>query len=284
MHARTLLLACVVLPSLTAGASAQSYTLKIKGHAAAGKSVSVTEGATIKIALTVALDNNVLMEEKKVVEEEKQFTEKVLAVGDKGPSKFTRAYSKAVKGEEGNLDKLSYDGKTIRFERKGDKFEASADGGDVEEKDLRELLKSVNNKDDAGFAPKNAVKVGDTWALPKDALGSFTGDLKDGADFDKFKGQGKLLKVYQKDGQQWGTLEIALAVPMKKFGPLDLEKAIPFELKLTLDAPIDGSSAANQVKGTLMFQGKSQVEQNGQTIMLDINVMAVLRHEQTAEK
>jgi hypothetical protein len=228
----------------------------------------------------------VLKEEKKVEDEDKQYVEKHLASNAKGrPTKFSRAYSKALKGEEGNLDKLSYNGKTIVFERKDGKFEASAQGGDVEEKDLNDLLKSVNNKgDDSGFAPKNAVKVGDTWTLPKEALGGFLGELKDGADFDKFKGQGKLIKAYTKDGKQWGTLDVALTVPVKKFGPLELDKPIPFELKLTLDTAIDGSSAANQIKGTLKIQGKSQLEQNGQTIMLDVNVIAVIRRDQSAEK
>ena len=128
------------------------------------------------------------------------------------------------------------------------------------------------------------MKVGDTWPLTKEALGSFLGELKDGADFDKLKGQGKLLKAYKKDGQQWGSLEIALSVPIRKFGPLELEKTIPFDLKLTLDTPIDGSSTANQVKGTVTVRGKSQVEQNGQTIMIDIDVSAVISRSQSAEK
>jgi hypothetical protein len=285
MSTRNLIAVLLVLPLVTASAHAQSYTLKIKGAPDVGKSVTVKENAKVNIAFSVAIDNNVLKEEKKVEESEKQYVEKALAANDKGqPTKFSRAYSKALKGDEGNLDKLSYDGKTIVFERKNGKFEASALGGDVEEKDINELLKSVNNKDDAGFAPKNAVKVGDTWTLPKEALGSFLGELKDGADFDKFKGQGKLVKAYMKDGKQWGTLDIALAVPVKKFGPLDLDKGIPFELKLTLDTAIDGSSTANQIKGTLKVEGKSQFEQNGQTVMLDVSVMAVIRRDYSAEK
>jgi hypothetical protein len=285
MRTRNLITVLLVLPLMTAGAHAQSYTLKIKGGPEVGRSVTISENVKINLTFSIALDNNVLKEEKKVIDEEKQLTEKLLASNDKGPTKFSRVYSKALKRDEGNLTKLSYEGKTIVFERKGDKFEATAQGGEVDEKELDDLLKSVNNKgDDSGFAPKNAVKVGDTWTLKKEAVGIFLGDLKDGADFDKFKGQGKLIKTYMKDGKQWGTLDIALAVPLKKFGPLDLEKTIPFELKLTLDTAIDGSSTANQIKGTLKVEGKSQVEQNGQTIMIDVNVRAVISRDQSAEK
>ena len=284
MRTRFPLAVLVVLVS-GAAATAQTHTLKIKGSPAPGKSMAVTESAKLNIAFSVSLDNNVLMEDKKVAEEAKEYIEKVLEAGDKGPTKFTLTFKKAVKGEEGNVSKLSYDGKTIVFERKGDKFEATPQAGDVEEKDLAELLKKVNNKSNEGnLTPKDPVKVGDTWPLTKEALGSFLGELKDGADFDKLKGQGKLLKAYKKDGQQWGSLEIALSVPIRKFGPLELEKTIPFDLKLTLDTPIDGSSTANQVKGTVTVRGKSQVEQNGQTIMIDIDVSAVISRSQSAEK
>ena len=278
-------LAVLLALLLGAAADAQTHTLKIKGSPAVGKSITVTEGAKLNIAFSIALDNNVLMEEKKVAEEAKEYTEKVVEAGDKGPDKFTRTFKKAVKGEEGNLNKLSYDGKTIIFERKGDKFEAKPEEGDVTEKDLTELLKNVNNKtNDAQLVPKAAVKVGDTWKLPKEAMQSLLGDLKDGADFDNFKGTGKLLKAYKKDGQQWGSIEIAVSVPVKKFGPLELEKTIPFDLKLTLDTAIDGSTTESQVKGSVTVRGKSQVEQNGQTIMLDIDVNAAIRREQSAEK
>jgi hypothetical protein len=271
---------------VAAGADAQTHMLKIRGNPAAGKSMSVSESAKVNIAFSVSLDNNVLMEDKKQAEDAKEYTEKVIETGDKGPTKFTRTYKKAVKGDAGDVNKLSYEGKTILFERKGDRFEATSQSGDVEEKDLKDLLKNVNNKarDNGALTPKNAVKVGESWTLTKESLGSFIGDLKEGADFDKFKGSGKLLKVYTKDGQEWGSLEIALSVPIRKFGPLDLEKAIPFEMKLTMDTPIDGSSTANQVKGTVVVRGKSQVEQNGQTIMLDIDVAAVVDRRQSAEK
>jgi hypothetical protein len=283
MNPRNLIAALVLLPLVAAGAHAQTYTIKIKGSPGVGKSVTVNEKAKMNIAFAVALDNNVLKEEKKVVNEEKQHTEKVLAANDKGPTKFSRAYSKAIKGDGDNLNKLSYEGKTIVFERNGDKFESEA--GEVEEKELKDLLKDVNKKvDDAVFAPKSPVKIGETWKIAKEALGGLLGELKDGADFDKFKGQGKLVKVYQKDGKQWGTLDITFSVPLKKFGPLDLDKPIPFDLKMTLDTAIDGSSTANQLKGTLKLAGKSTVEQNGQTIMLDVNVSAVIASDRSAER
>ncbi len=283
MCARIVLTALVVLPLVAAGANAQSYELKIKRHADAGKSVTVDETAKVKIAFSVALGGNVLKEEKKVADEVKQYTEKVLETDQKGRQKFTRTYSKAAKGDDGELTDLSYAGKTIVFERQDGQYTATGEG--VDEKDLKELSKSVNNStEEQQLVPKKSVQVGDTWTIPKDALSSMLGQMKGGADFDKLKAQGKLVKAYKKAGQQWGTLEISVAVPIKQFGPLALEKAIPFTLKLTLDTPIDGSSTANQSKGLLTVKGASEFEQNGQTITLDVSIEGDLRHEQGAEK
>jgi predicted DNA-binding ArsR family transcriptional regulator len=97
MSTRKLIAVLLVLPLIAAAAHAQSYTLKIKGGPSAGKSVTVKENVKVNIAFSISLDNNVLMEEKKVVDEEKQYVEKLIASNDKGPTKFSRAYSKALK-------------------------------------------------------------------------------------------------------------------------------------------------------------------------------------------
>jgi len=282
---RPLLASFVVFLLMAAAAQAQSYTLKLKGQPGPGKSALVTEKAKIAIAFSVSLDGNVLKEEKKIVNEEKQFTEKVEIADDKGPTKFTRAYGKAAKGEDGELTNLSYAGKTIVFERKNGKFDATALEGGVDPKDLSEILKQINAKKyDDSLVPKKAIQVGDAWPIGKEGLGGFLGDLKDGADYDNFKGRGKLTNAYKKNGQQWGTLEITLAVPVKTFGPINLDKGIPFELKLVLDSPIDGSSAAHQVQGTLGIKGVSQFEQNGMTIVVDVSVHGELHRDQSPEK
>ena len=101
---------------------------------------------------------------------------------------------------------------------------------------------------------------------------------------DKLKAQGKLVKAYKKDGQQWGTIEIAMSVPVSKAGPVPLDKAIPFEIKLTMDAAIDGSTTASQVKGTVTFKGVSEFTQNNMTFTIDIAVVGELNREQSKEK
>jgi hypothetical protein len=285
MRARILLSALVVLPLTAAGAQAQSYTIQVKAHPAEGKSFTASEKSTMKISFSLAMGGNVLMEEKKVEGEEKHFTQKVLVAGDKAPKKFSRTYAKALKGEEGALDKLSYAGKTIVFERKGDGYEATTDDAGVAAKDLEELGKKAAKGDElAAMFPAKAVKEGDTWPIAKEAFGSILSGLKDGAAVDKLKAQGKLVKAYKKDGQQWGTIEIAMSVPVSKAGPVPLDKAIPFEIKLTMDAAIDGSSTASQTKGTVTLKGVSEFTQDGQTFTIDLAVVGVLSREQGQEK
>lgn len=284
MRTRILLSALVVLPLVAAGAQGQSYTIQVRAHPAEGKSFSSNETSTLKINFSLAMGGNVLMEEKKVESEERQFTQKVLVAGDKAPKKFSRTYARALKGEEGALDKLSYAGKTIVFERKGDGYEATAEDAGVVQKDLDDLAKRAGRGDDgAAMFPAKAVKVGDTWPITKEAFGPFLAGLKEGAAVDKLKAQGKLVKAYAKDGQQWGTIEIAMSVPVNKAGPVPLDKAIPFELKLTMDVAIDGSSTASQIKGNVSFKGVSEFTQDGQTFTIDLAAVGVLSREQGKE-
>jgi hypothetical protein len=270
---------------LASTAGAQSYTLKVRSHPEPGKTITVKETGKINVAVSVSVGGNVVKEDKKVGTDVKEYTEKVLERDEKGLKKFTRTYAKVTKSENGEPKDLSYGGKTIIFERRDGKYVAMAEGGGVDEKDLKELTKSANNSvDEMKLMPAKAVQVGDSWAIPKDVLGSLLGDLKEGADIDKLKVTGKLTKAYKKDSQQWGTVDVTIAVPIVKFGPFTLTKAIPFQAKLTLDLPIDGSSTANQSKGTLAIKGVSEFEQNGQTITIDLTLDGDFRHEQSAEK
>ena len=106
-----------LLPLTAAAVHAQNYAIKIKTHAATGSSFPVAESVKVTIVYSVAVGGNVLKDEKKVIREEKQYTEKVLQADDMRATKFTRTYSKAVKSEDdGDAGKPSYVGKTVTFD------------------------------------------------------------------------------------------------------------------------------------------------------------------------
>ena len=279
-------LAVLAVPLLVAGmGQAQTFTLKAKEYPAVGKSIVITDSGTTNFAFTVSTGGKVLKDDKKVEVLEKQYTQKVLEAGAKRPNKYTNTYTKAAKGEKGAPKKLSYESKTIIIERKGEKYVVRPEEGDIDPKDLEDFTKQVNRPLTSDiFLPKKAVAVGDSWPLDKHAIEALGGDLDDGVDLTKFKGQGKFLKAYKKGKEQWGTIEIAVSVPLKKLGPLPLDKPITMHAKMILDAAIDGSSTAMEAKGTVSIKGQSEFTQNNMTFMLDIAIDGQMRLEQSAEK
>jgi hypothetical protein len=98
--------------------------------------------------------------------------------------------------------------------------------------------------------PKNAVKMNDEWKIDmKDVtkkLGS--GDEME-LDADKAKGTGKLVKVYMKDGKQFGEIQINLELPIKSIGKGEkASEGSKVTVNGTLDVCIDGSSYAGTAK------------------------------------
>jgi hypothetical protein len=275
----------IVLIAAATG-QAQTFTLKVKEFPSAGKSVVITESGTSRSSFNVSAGGMVVKEEKKVEVEEKQFTQKTIEVGAKRPLKYSNTYTRATKGAEGSPKKLSYEGKTVVFEKKGEKHIVTPAEGEIDKKDLEDFTKSVNKPLlSEAFLPKKPVSVGDTWELSKEAvLNALGASADEGIDFAKFKGQGKLVKAYKTGKEQWGTFEFSFSVPLNKLGPLPLEKPIDLHAKITMDTAIDGSSAAHQLKGNVLLKGKSEFTQNNMTFMLDIAIDGEFRSEQTAEK
>src|SRR5262245_24969931 len=122
------LLALLAAPAL---ADETTYTLKIKDHPDAGKSVAVKvrEAETRR---TKILDSTgaVSGDEKKEEVLEEDYTDTVLEKGDKGPKKFKRTYTRAVEGEKGKPEARSHDGKTVVFENKDGKYRLTVEGKD----------------------------------------------------------------------------------------------------------------------------------------------------------
>jgi hypothetical protein len=291
MHLRSMLAATLALALAATGAWAQTYTLKVREFPAPGKSIQASNSSKTNTSVKVSQGAMVVMEEKKTEIEESEYAEKVLAGGDERPEKYTRTYAKALKGDPANVVKQFQQGKTILFERKGDKYLATVDG--VMPKDpegikaLQDLAKlASDSKDPFGkvMLPREAVAVGGTWTVPGKQVLANLPEFKD-TDPDTIKTQGKLVKVYKKDGQQWGTLEFTIDLPLKNLGPgLVLSKAIPLQFKGTMDAVIDGSSTAATITGSATVKGSSEFTQNNMTFTLDLTLDGEFRMQRSAEK
>jgi hypothetical protein len=188
------------------------------------------------------------------------YTEEVLENSGNGKqaSKLKRTYEKAVIGKEGKDTKMALDGKTVVIEKKSGKYVFTEDGKELTGDALTILDTEFNkgdfkNKEDF-FLPKDPVKVGESWKI--DMTEIFKGFEASGMGFDKDKstGKGTLLKVFNKDKAQFGTIELALGAPITSLGMkggLTIQDG-KMSIKSTGDVCIDGTSPegsmSNKVK------------------------------------
>ena len=149
------------------------------------------------------------------------FTEVILEKkdGDRRPTKLTRAYTVAEKTAMGETTRAVYAGKTVLIEKKVDTCELSIKGKALKESVAKELYRKFNKNDDdphdQELLSEEPVKVGGTWTVPAAKSARMFTTIAD----DKMKinatrstVSGKLLKVYKKDGAQFGTIEMTITV------------------------------------------------------------------------
>ena len=129
------------------------------------------------------------------------------------------------------------------------------------------------------FLPRKAVKVDETWKLDVTQLArDFTKDGKIETDETKAKGSGKLLKVYQKDGKQFGVFELTVEVPVTALindGNKTPTKEGKITIKLERDGPIDGTLGETTIKAQFDGAIKGEISANGMDLMLVISVHAM---------
>lgn len=269
-------------------AAQETFTIKIKDNPDQGKMVSSTEteknSGTIKVLDT---EGNVLDTQKQDETEEKVYTVTVLEKGEKAPKKYSQKFEKATKTVNGETRTLTYEGATIIYEKKGDKYEVSVEGKkEVSEEDLAELKKSANDRSDKieeVLLPRNAVKVGDKWTIDtKELAKSFqsVGTL----DPEKSKGEAVLKRVYKKGESQCGLIEVTLNLVLPGIEKLKFDTPATMNLTLTLDTAIDGSSTAGTMTMTGKMAGKASVTQMGMKFVVDMDMNLSGREERGEQK
>jgi hypothetical protein len=291
MRGRTCWTCIAVLSILATTARAQEFTIKFKHSSDAGQSVTVKENSKETTAFTATDPNGKIVNQGKntaVIDE--AYTETVLEKGDKKPRKFKRTYEKATRSDGSNKLTLPYEGRTIVFEMKGDKYTATAEGTPALPKELLdELVKRASGNDsevDDAILPQKPVKVGDKWAIePKQVAKALAKEGGLDIDIDKSKGDVTLTKAYTKDGAQFGVLEVSMKLAVKKVGDLTFDPPGTMELKATLDVTIDGTGTAGTETSTSKLQGKgTEMPPGGQKITVDLTVDGTGKKEVSAQK
>jgi hypothetical protein len=284
--------ACLLLlPALALGALApETYTIKFKHYPSVGKIVTVKdtskESGTVKVS---DADGKVISDEKVDSGKEEVYTQKVLEKGDKKPKKFSQTYQKAILIKKGREMPRSYQGCTIIYDLKDNKYELTVEGDKpVTKEDMADLKKQANDQDskemDEILLPGKAVKVGDTWKLDVKKLGKSFGS---GADLDagKSKGEAKLIKVYSKNKKQYGVIELDMKLAIKGLpGNLKFDPPATTDMKMTLDVCIDGSDSDGTLKMAGKLKGKGTIEQMGMKFTMDFAIDNSGLKEQSPEK
>jgi hypothetical protein len=255
-------LVAVTLAAALVRAQDETYTIKLKEHPGKGQVTKVTEKfrEVTKFKVT-GEDGKVVEEGEKVKGREQAFTEKILAVGEKAPSKVERTYGKASETFDRKTFTAPHQGRTITFTFAEGKARAVPAGDPPLPEKLLTVLagqagEQLSRRKEA-LVPKKPVKVGESWTVSGKQAASFIGVPASQAD--RVKGKGKLLKAYKKGGKQWGTLELTFQVPIPS-----KDRTVMATTTLTVDTAIDASSTDARVKFAMKVPlTKRVVEQRG---------------------
>ncbi len=277
---RKLFAICLAVAALTGVANAQTVTIKIKTSPDVGKSAvyhETSSEATTK--QVVEPTGNAMREDKTETVQEKVFTETILEKGAKGPTKWKRSFEKATRTMNGKTTARSFEGKTLVFEKKDGKVIISVEGdAKLDPKDLKELQQDEAREADdrlEAMLPNKAVKVGDKWAIDPKKQVENGSDGADGTPFDleKSSAEGLLTKTYEKNGIRYGIIEVTMKLAMKEPRGFTFSTPAVMEVKLSIDAAIDGSTTTCTINhgAKISMTGTVGVEGQKSTLKLTMN-------------
>jgi hypothetical protein len=286
---RQLFAICLAVGALTGAASAQTVTIKIKTPEVGKSTVSHSTETQSTVQQLIDAAGKVMKDEKNESGLEQTYTETVLAKGAKGPTKWKRTYEKATRTENGKATARSFEGKTIVFERKDDKVVASVEGdAKIDPKDLEEFQKKEAKSEEeqiAALLPNKAVKVGEKWTVdPKQIEKSLGSGEPQAFNLEKSSGEGVLTKTYEKNGKQFGIIEVTMKLVMGEIPDVTFETPPVMELKISIDTAVDGSSTAGSVNHTGKMTMKGTIDAGGQKLTLSAKVESTGKSARSAEK
>ncbi len=272
-------------------AAAQEYAIKIRPPGL-GDKAEVKHNDRSETEFKILDNTNTALQDKKETKTHKFAFREVGVERGSGEElvKVKRTYEHAERVIDGTRQTLPYQGKTLNIEKKNNQFEFRVEGEDsaLEGKEAEEVHEEFNKGDfrkllSDPMLPRKAVKVGESWTVDAALLAKeFTKDGKIEIDDAKSKGSGKLVKAYQKDGKQYGIIELAMEFPVTALtgdGNRVPTKEGKIVLKAQRDGPIDGSFGASTL--IVSFDGdiRAEFNANNMDLMLIISVRA--RAEET---
>jgi hypothetical protein len=285
---KTWVMAALVVTLCPLAASAQEYAIKVKRPGLGDKSqVKLADMSDIEFKI---LDNggNAVQEKKEMKAHKFVFLETGLERAPAGDDlvRLKRHYEHGERKIDGTRETLPYQGKTLLIEKKDGKFQFQTEGAAgeiIEGKEADELNEEFNKGDfrkliNDHFLPRKAVKVDETWKLDVAPLAKdFSKDGKIEIDQNKSKGTGKLVKAYQKNGKQFGVIELVIEFPVTHLindGNKSPTKEGKITIKVARDGCIDGNLEESRL--TVSFDGdiRADINANGMDLSVVITVRA----------
>jgi hypothetical protein len=277
---RRFALGLAVLVATSAAAGQDAVTIKpFRPKAGDRTKVTIDEKATNKT--TVAVQGK---DQAMEVTGSKAFVyvNEVVEAGRDGapPAKVKRTYEKARVGKGGDVTTLPVEGKTVLIEKAGDKYTFTADGKPVEGEAAKLLTAEFDRagrKDmETAFLPPKPLKPGETWAVDGAVLKEAMKADGPRIDPDKAKAEGKLVKAYQKDGRQYGVVEVTVDAPITGLAKVDVKEG-RLSVAVSGDGVIDGTAAAGTTKTV------TKVSLRGTTMGVEFKVEAESVETRTVE-
>ena len=269
----------------------QSYTIKLKLHPDPGQSVVVRESSKdVGSMKFLDLQGKVLKEDKPGVRES-VYTETTLARGDKSRTKYKLMFETATEafGDE-KPTAFSFQGRTLLFEVKDSKYRVGVVGKPtLDPKTLEPLVEDANEPPAHmlllnNVAPSEAVKVGDSWSIDVKKLATETKSTR--YDREKSTADAKLIKVYTKNKQQFGVIEVKARLFVEALADsIQFEPPAHHDINILVDAVIDGTSTLFVATMTRKLTGKGKVFNGKQAVaILESDITSTDRYERSAEK
>lgn len=259
----------------------ETHTIKLKIDADLGKTINFrTHDVSTGSMKFFDADNKQIGEEKKEGAETSYRLTTLERDKNGKPTKFIRVYDKAFEKEAGKTNAFSYQGRTVLFEKVGDKFRVGVVGEPpLAAKDVGKLIKDVSKKGDSNallrnLSPGKAVKVGDSWSVPVKPVAESMEDMP--ADLAKSKITAKLEKVYTKGKSKFATFDVDLKFFLTSRkdddGTITFNDGAMLTAKMKVDIAIDGSSTERTELGTMAMKGEGKMSTGGMNLRIEFNM------------
>jgi hypothetical protein len=169
-------------------------------------------------------------------------------------TKVKRQYLKAEETVNGKAATMSYQGKTVLIEKKGEKYEFRIEGGaELTGAEATKFNNEFNKKGGptsedlfALLGEGKSVMVGETWKVDLKALEKMFGGESPIHLDPSSKATATLVKAYRKGSSQFGVLKVDLVLVLKSFTEKGKEFPVEPGSKITalieVDTAIDGSA------------------------------------------